>query len=205
MDEKNQWGSDIKKKKHKTSKKKKHSAAVTAKLLHQPAPPCDGSASCLSSWSITKPTFHYLAPRDRCCTSLGPIYREECEVFSSTSPLSSANLYLRITFDKAKVLHDCSFCIQPKGKGKTKTTLCVTNRALSQTNGCAKRCILCFFLVCFFSRVGKNQWARVTRNKEKIRRGLTFETRSIAGVGHELSTALGANMRITSSLWTVLR
>ena len=29
-----------------------------------------------------------------------------------------------------------------------------------------------FFLVCFFSGVGKNQWARVTRNKEKTRRGL---------------------------------
>ena len=46
--------------------------------------------------------------------------------------------------------------------------------SIAQTHSCAKRCILCFFLVCFFfSRVGKNQWARVTRNKEKTRRGLT--------------------------------
>ena len=121
MDEKNQWGSKIKKKTQNFKKKNTR--------LHQPAPPCNGSASWMSSWSITKPTLHYLAPRDRCCTSLGPTYQEECEVFSSTSPLYSANLYLCINFDKAKVLHDCSFCMQPRRKGKTKTTQCVTNRA----------------------------------------------------------------------------
>ena len=55
-------------------------------------------------------------------------------------------LYLRITFDKAKVLHDCSFCMQPKGKGKTKTTLCVTNRALSGT--AAQNVAFCVFFSC---------------------------------------------------------
>ena len=45
--------------------------------------------------------------------------------------------------------------------------------SIAQTHGCAKRCILCFFSCVFFSRVWKNQWARVTRNKEKTRRGLS--------------------------------
>ena len=106
----------------------------------------------VSTFSKKFPSVHLVID---VATSLGPTYREECEVFSSTSPLSSANLYLRITFDKAKVLHDCSFCMQPKGKGKTKTTLCVTNRALSQTHGCSKRCILCFSRVFFFLELGK--------------------------------------------------
>ena len=83
--------------------------------------------------------------------------------------LSSANLYLPITFNKAKVLHDCSFCMQPKAKEKRKLPG-------AQTHGCAERCILCFFSCVFFSRVGKNQWARVTRNKEKTRRGLIGDT-----------------------------
>ena len=56
--------------------------------------------------------------------------------------------------------------MQPKDKGKTKTTLCVTNRALSQTHGCAKRCILCFFLVFFFLELGKIN-ERVLRETKK--------------------------------------
>ena len=47
-----------------------------------PAPPCDDSASWMSSWSITKPTLHCLA--SQCCTSLRPTYQEECEEKSVT-------------------------------------------------------------------------------------------------------------------------
>ena len=134
MDEKNQWGSEIKKQKLQKKKKKKRPQ------LHQPAPPCDDSASWMSSWSITEPTLHYLAPQ--CCTSSGPTLIPR-RMWRKKASLSSANLYLPITFHKAKVLHDCSFCMQPKGREKRKLPSV-------QTHGCAERCILCFFLVRFF-------------------------------------------------------
>ena len=168
MDEKNQWGSEIKK----TKNFKKNTLSSSDSFTSQLHPATAALPGCPYDQSPSQRCIIWHFAID-VAPVLGQLTEKNVKFFSFTSPLSSANLYLRITFDKAKILHDCSFCMQPKGKGKTKTTLCVTNRALSQTHGCAKWCILCFFSrVFFFSRVGKNQWVRVTRNKEKTRRGL---------------------------------
>ena len=170
MDEKNQWGSEIKK--HKTSKKKKKRKEKYPQL-HQPAPPCDDSASRMSSWSITKPTLHCLA--SRCCTSLGPTYREKCEENSLTFlGKSLSSYYLR----QGKGPAPLQFLLKGKGKRKPRsawrTAACSANARLRRTLH------LVFFSRVFFSRVRKNQWARVTRNKEKTRRGLSLAERSSA-------------------------
>ena len=155
------------KKKHKTSKKKK-------KKHHQPAPPCDDSASWMSSWSITKPTLHCLA--SRCCTSLRPIYRSiSRRMWRKKASRSSANLYSSYYLRQSKGLGPAplQFLLATKGKGKRKPrSVWRTAPSVAQMPRCSEH--FCGFFSCFFfSRVRKNQWARVTRNKEETRRGLT--------------------------------
>ena len=65
---------------------------------------------------------------------------------------------------QGKVLHDCSFCMQPKGKGKTKTTLCVTNRANTRLR---KTMHFVFFLMCFFFLSWEKSMSACNEKKKK--------------------------------------
>ena len=64
-----------------------------------------------------------------------------------------------------------SACNQ-KAKEKRKPP-CAWRIVLYLKRTAAQNVAFCVFSRVFFSRVGKNQWARVTRNKEKTCRGLT--------------------------------
>ena len=128
MDEENQWGSEIKKQK---LQKKKHPQ------LHQPAPPCDDSASWMSSWSITKPTFHYLALQ--CCTSPGPrrMWRKKKPHFPR-----QISIFLSPSTRQRSCTTAVSACNQRQRKNK--------NSPVHKHMAAQNVAFCVFFLVCFF-------------------------------------------------------
>ena len=127
-------------KKHKTSKKKKTIPSFTSQLhtatIALPGRPHDQS------------------PTQRCIVwhlDVAPVQGQLIEKnVKKKASLSSANFYLRITFDKAKVLHHCSFCWQPKAKENESHAVRDEPRPVAQTHGCPERCILCVFSCVFF-------------------------------------------------------
>ena len=68
------------------------------------------------------------------------------------------------------------FLLATKGKGKRKPRSAWRTASYSANARLRRTLHFVFFLMFFFPRVGKNQWARVTRNKEKTRRGLSILT-----------------------------
>ena len=172
MDEKNQWGSEIKK--QETSKKKTLSAAVTRWQLHQPAPSCNGSASWMSLM------INHQANVALFGTSRSMLHQSRANLprrmwsfffhFPTFLGKSLSSYHLRQGKGPARM----QFLHATKRQRKNENHP-VRDESCSISNAWLRKTLhFVFFLVCFFfSGVGKNQWARVTRNKEKTRRGLT--------------------------------
>ena len=136
------------------------------------APPCDGSASWLSLWSITKPTLHYLAPRDIDVAPVqGQLTEKNVKFFL---PLPHFPRQISIFVSPSTRQRSCTTAVSAcnqKAKEKRKPP-CAWRIVLYLKRTAVQNVAFCVFFSCSFSRVGKNQWARVTRNKEKTRRGL---------------------------------
>ena len=171
MDEENQWGGEIKK--QKLQKKKK----TILSFINQLHPATTALPGCPHDQSLSQ----------RCIIwhlNIAPVQgREECEEKKPHFP-RQISIFLSPSTRQRSCTTAVSACNQRQRKNENSPV---------HKHMAAQNVAFCVFFSCFFFlELGKSQWARVTRNKEKTRRGLSCtRIKAVSWNGGPMSSMLG--------------